>query len=70
MAAHKGRVHGVMLGVGAGFNFHAGTVKRAPVWMQKASLEWFYRLCQDPGRLFTRYLYTNSKFLWYSFWDR
>ena len=63
MNAHEGRVHAVMLGVGAGFDFHAGTVKRAPKWMQKCSLEWLYRLCQEPGRLFKRYLKTNLKFI-------
>lgn len=70
MNAHKDRVNGVMMGVGAGFDFHAGTIKRAPVWMQKAGLEWFFRLTQDPKRLFGRYLVTNTKFLWYSIKDR
>ncbi len=70
MAGHEGRIHGVMLGVGAGFNFHAGTVKRAPKWMQKVSLEWLYRLLQDPKHLFTRYLVTNAKFLWFVLKDR
>ena len=63
MAAHQGRIHGVMIGVGAGFDFHAGTVKRAPVWMQRAGLEWFFRLTQDPGHLLKRYLYTNTRYL-------
>lgn len=64
MYQHKGRVNSVMIGVGAGFDYHAGTIKRAPLWMQKASLEWLYRLLQDPKRLFRRYLRTNLKFLW------
>lgn len=64
MKAHEGRVNAVMLGVGAGFDFHAGTIKRAPEWMQKCSLEWLYRLCQEPGRLMKRYLKTNLKFIW------
>lgn len=64
MYQHKGMTCGVMIGVGAGFDYHAGTLKRAPMWMQKASLEWLYRLLQDPKRLFTRYLKTNFKFLW------
>ena len=64
MYAHRGKVCGIMLGVGAGFDFHAGTVKRAPVWMQKSGLEWLYRLTQDPKRLFKRYIVTNTKFLW------
>ena len=65
MKAHKGRVNGVMMGVGAGFDFHAGTIKRAPVWIQKIGLEWLYRLFQDPGRLIKRYVITNVKFFWY-----
>lgn len=64
MNQHQGRVNGVMIGVGAGFDYHAGTIKRAPMWMQKASLEWLYRLMQDPKRLFSRYLKTNFKYLW------
>ena len=63
MAAHRGKIRGVMLGVGAGFDFHAGTVKRAPKWMQKMHLEWLYRLFSDPKRLFKRYLVTNTKFI-------
>lgn len=63
MAAHKGKVHGVMLGVGAGFDFHAGTIKRAPRWMQESCLEWLYRLVQDPKRLFKRYISTNFTFI-------
>ena len=63
MAAHAGRVDAVMLGVGAAFDFEAGTVARAPQWMQDHSLEWLWRLSQDPGRLLSRYLTTNTKFL-------
>ena len=58
------RVNGVMIGVGAGFDYHAGNIKRAPGWMQKLSLEWLYRLLQDPKRLFKRYLVTNTRYLW------
>lgn len=64
MAAHQGRVHGLMLGVGAGFDYHAGKLKRAPEWMQRANLEWLFRLMQEPGRLFGRYWHTNWKFIW------
>ncbi len=64
MYEHRGKVNGVMIGVGAGFDYHADTIKRAPSWMQKASLEWLYRLMQDPKRLFGRYLKTNFKYLW------
>ena len=64
MAAHQGKIKGLMVGVGAAFDYYAGNIKRAPQWMQKANLEWLYRLMQDPKRLFKRYLVTNSKFVW------
>lgn len=64
MADHQGRIHGLMIGVGAGFDYHAGNIDRAPEWMQKSNLEWVYRLMQDPKRLFKRYLHTNTKFIW------
>lgn len=51
--------------IGAVFDFYAGTVKRAPEWMQKAGLEWFYRLCLDPKRLWKRYLVGNVRFIYY-----
>jgi exopolysaccharide biosynthesis WecB/TagA/CpsF family protein len=70
MRAHAGRVNGVMMGVGAGFDFHGGTIKRAPVFIQKVGLEWLYRLFQDPRRLIGRYFVTNIKFIWYVFVDR
>ena len=63
MYEHQGMFQGVMIGVGAGFSYHAGLIKRAPEWMQKMSLEWFYRLMQDPVRLFKRYFTTNLKFM-------
>lgn len=55
-----------MIGVGAGFDYYAENIKRAPEWMQKNNLEWLYRLLQDPKRLFKRYLITNTKFIWNS----
>lgn len=55
----------VYVGVGAAFAFHAGAVKRAPLWMQRNGLEWLYRLYREPGRLFKRYLKHNSLFAWY-----
>lgn len=64
MATHKGKVNGLMVGVGAGFDFFAGNIERAPEWMQKTNLEWVYRLIQDPKRLFKRYMVTNIKFIW------
>ncbi len=66
MAAHQGKVKGLMVGVGAGFDYFAGNIKRAPEWMQKCNLEWLYRLIQDPKRLFKRYLVTNTKFIWHA----
>lgn len=64
MAAHQGRVNGLMVGVGAGFDYHAGNIDRAPEWMQKCNLEWVYRLMQDPKRLLGRYWHTNTRFIW------
>ena len=64
MAAHQGKIDGLMIGVGAGFDYHAGNIERAPEWMQKSNMEWFYRLIQDPKRLFNRYWHTNTKFIW------
>lgn len=63
MATHRGAVSGVMLGVGAAFDFHAGTVKRAPQWMQDNGLEWLHRLCSEPRRLWKRYFVTNTLFV-------
>lgn len=51
-----------VMGVGGTFDVVAGKVKRAPVWMQNYGLEWFYRVIQEPGRMWKRYLITNSKF--------
>lgn len=63
MAAHRGRIHAVMIGVGAAFDFHAGTVSRAPLWMQQRGLEWLHRLVSEPRRLWKRYLVTNTLFI-------
>jgi N-acetylglucosaminyldiphosphoundecaprenol N-acetyl-beta-D-mannosaminyltransferase len=53
----------VLIGVGAAFDFHAGSVRQAPPWMQRAGLEWLYRLIQEPRRLWRRYLIDNPWFL-------
>lgn len=63
MLAHRGQVNAVMLGVGAAFDFHAGTVSRAPEWMRANGLEWLHRLMSEPRRLWKRYLVTNSLFI-------
>ena len=54
----------VMVGVGAAFDFHAGLKSQAPRWMQKTGLEWFYRLCTEPRRLWKRYLTNNPLFVY------
>jgi N-acetylglucosaminyldiphosphoundecaprenol N-acetyl-beta-D-mannosaminyltransferase len=63
MAAHRGRLPAVMLGVGAAFDFLAGTKPQAPEWMQRAGLEWLFRLATEPRRLGPRYLKQNPRFL-------
>ena len=63
MYQHMGQLQGVLIGVGAGFDYLAGYIKRAPHWMQKMSLEWLYRLLQDPRRLWRRYFTSNVKFI-------
>ena len=55
----------VIHGVGGSFDVIAGKTKRAPVWMQKNGLEWFYRVLQEPARMWKRYLVTNSVFILY-----
>ena len=64
MSAHRGRVQAVMVGVGAAFDFHAGTVSRAPAWMRRHGLEWLHRLISEPRRLGRRYVVTNTAFIW------
>ncbi len=63
MAEMKGKLPAVMLGVGGAFLLYAGQDRRAPKWMRDASLEWVFRLCLEPGRLWKRYLVTNTKFI-------
>lgn len=63
MREHQGRISGLMVGVGAAFDYEAGNIKRAPQWMQDQDLEWLYRLMQDPKRLYKRYLHTNRVYL-------
>jgi exopolysaccharide biosynthesis WecB/TagA/CpsF family protein len=60
---HRDRIRAVQVCVGAAFDFHAGNKKTAPRWMQRAGLEWLFRLAAEPGRLWRRYLVTNSIFL-------
>jgi len=63
MAAHKGRLRAVMLGVGAAFDFLAGTKRQAPRWMMRLGLEWLFRLMTEPRRLWKRYLKHNPRFV-------
>jgi len=53
----------VLVGVGAAFDFHAGLVAQAPAWMGRHGLEWLYRLCREPRRLWRRYLFGNPRFV-------
>ena len=69
MLAHRGRVKAVMLGVGAAFDFHAGTSSRAPAWMRENGLEWLHRLLSEPRRLGKRYLVTNTLFVLGAGWQ-
>jgi len=59
----------LMIGVGAAFDFHSGRVKQAPRWMQRSGLEWLFRLCCEPKRLWKRYLRNNPVFAWKIFWQ-
>jgi exopolysaccharide biosynthesis WecB/TagA/CpsF family protein len=60
---HRLSIKAVQVCVGAAFNFHAGTQKMAPPWMQKRGLEWLFRFSQEPRRLWRRYVVTNSIYL-------
>ena len=60
---HREKIHGVQICVGAAFDFHAGTKRVSPAWMQRNGLEWLFRLSQEPRRLWRRYLVTNTLFI-------
>ncbi len=66
-AEHQGILEGLMISVGAAFDYYAGNIKRAPEWMQRMDLEWLYRVIQEPGRLAKRYLTTIPRFLWLAY---
>jgi N-acetylglucosaminyldiphosphoundecaprenol N-acetyl-beta-D-mannosaminyltransferase len=53
----------VVVSVGAAFDYHTGRLRQAPAWMQRAALEWLFRLWQEPGRLWRRYAVNNPRFL-------
>ena len=65
MAGHRKNLSCLMIGVGAAFDFFSGRIKPAPRWMQKAGLEWTYRLAHDFRRLWRRYLKHNPRFIWH-----
>ncbi|MGD9511499.1 MAG: WecB/TagA/CpsF family glycosyltransferase [Geminicoccaceae bacterium] len=62
MHRHRSMLPLPMIGVGAAVDFHAGAVRRAPLWMQRVGLEWLYRLAAEPRRLWRRYLVGNLLF--------
>ena len=66
MFNHLNKIHPVMIGVGAAFDIHAGIKKQAPVWMMDFGLEWLFRLCHEPRRLWIRYLYNNPRYLYFA----
>lgn len=63
MAAHRGHIRAVMLGVGAAFDYLAGVKRQAPRWLMPLGLEWLFRLCAEPRRLWRRYLVNNPRFV-------
>ena len=64
MAEYRDRLDcGMMIGVGAAFDFHSGRLRDAPTWIKKSGLQWAHRLCQEPSRLWKRYLVNNSAFV-------
>lgn len=64
MFDHKDNINGVMIGVGAAFDFITGKVKRPPVFFQKLGLEWLFRLVNEPKRLWKRYAYNNPVYIY------
>jgi N-acetylglucosaminyldiphosphoundecaprenol N-acetyl-beta-D-mannosaminyltransferase len=65
IANYKNLNKGIMAGIGAGFDYLAGNILEAPVWMKETSLEWVYRLKQEPKRLWKRYLVNNPQFIFF-----
>ncbi len=65
ISEHRNSLSCVMLGVGAAFDFYADHKAQAPAWLQVAGLEWLFRLCREPRRLWRRYLYHNPRFVFH-----
>ena len=63
MSDNEMRLKSILMGVGAAFDFHAGSIERAPEILRRFHLEWLFRLCQEPKRLWRRYLYSNARFI-------
>ena len=63
MSKHRDLVNATLVGVGAAFDYHAGTISRAPSWMREIGMEWMHRLASEPRRLWRRYLFSNCAFL-------
>ena len=65
LARHQARLRPrVLMGVGGLFDFYSGSIPRAPIWMREVGLEWTWRLMQEPGRMWRRYLVGNPLFLY------
>lgn len=63
VAAHRGQVNAAMMAVGAAFDYHAGSLRKPPAFMQRVGLEWLWRMALEPKRLFKRYAVTNSQYV-------
>ena len=59
----------LLVGVGAAFDFHTGSIRDCPAWIKHAGLQWVHRLIQEPRRLWRRYLLNNPAFLWQIAWQ-
>lgn len=70
MASHSAKINAILLGVGGAFPLYAGLTKRAPLWLRDLSLEWLFRLAQEPTRLLKRYFVTNTTFLYLMLRDK
>lgn len=66
MYSHYKDINGLLFGIGAGFDYLAGNTKHAPIWMKNLSLEWLYRLIQEPKRLWKRYFTTIPPFIFFA----
>ncbi len=59
----------LLVGVGAAFDFHTGRLRECPDWIKRAGLQWVHRLIQEPARLWKRYIWNNSAFIWHIAWQ-